>query len=89
MSSRFVRACAALAAVAAAACESSAPTAPSLIPNVTAAAAASSTPDALHLMKVTGETAAGIVVNRGELDFARNAGVLSLYGTRAFALNGQ
>lgn len=89
MSSRIVRAFAALAAVVVAGCESShAPMAPSLVPSVTAAAAPSGAPDALHLLKPTGETAARIVVNRGELDFSRNAGVLSLYGTRAFALTG-
>ena len=89
MSSRITHAVAALATVVVVAgCESARPPmAPSLSPSVASAPAASGALDARNTaMPGTRKPDARIVVRRGELDFSRNLGVLSLYGTRGFAL---
>ena len=89
MSSRITHAVAALATVVVVAgCESARPPmAPSPSPSVASAPAASGALDARNTaMPGTRKPDARIVVRRGELDFSRNLGVLSLYGTRGFAL---
>ena len=92
MPSRLAHTLAALATVVVVGCDSAhSPMAPSRMPSAAAALTAlgATAADARHVSApVTADAPSQIIINRGELDFSRDAGALSLFGTRAFALTG-
>ena len=93
MPSRLAHTLAALASVVVVGCDSAhSPMAPSRMPSAAAALTSlgATAADARHVSApATADAPSRIIINRGELDFSRDAGALSLYGTaRAFALTG-